>query len=194
MTQYSHTGGGPPIPPPAPKKKSNTLLIVLAIVGAVVALCCVGVIAVVYLGGKDSPASTPEVAIGAPARDGKFEFTVHKVECGSKQAGDGLLGKTAQGQYCLVTLTVKNIGDKPQTLSDSSQKAFGPTGVQYSPDTTAGLYLNKDNSQVWFTDINPGNQVTGVIVFDVPVDASLVRLELHDSPFSGGVKVKLAAA
>jgi hypothetical protein len=31
--------------------------------------------------------------------------------------------------------------------------------------------------------------VTGKVVFDVPKDAKITRLELHDSPFSGGIAV-----
>src|SRR5262245_21771627 len=50
---------------------------------------------------------------GQPVRDGKFEFTVQSVKCGVSQVGEDPLTKTAQGQFCLVTISVKNIGDKP---------------------------------------------------------------------------------
>lgn len=143
-------------------------------------------------GGGNLPAGVaaqPEPGIGEPVRDGKFEFTVQEVQCGVQSVGSSGLAKTAQGRYCLVTLQVKNIGDKPQTMFDSNQKGFGSNNAQYSTDSEAGLYANSDNSQVWITEINPGNQVTGVLVFDMPQDVELVRLELHDSAFSGGVNV-----
>ena len=35
------------------------------------------------------------------------------------------------------------------------------------------------------------NSGTGKLVFDVPVNIKLTALELHDSPFSGGVRVDL---
>jgi hypothetical protein len=40
---------------------------------------------------------------------------------------------------------------------------------------------------------NPGNQITAKIAFDVPPDTNLTAcvLTLHDSMFSGGVKVSL---
>lgn len=47
------------------------------------------------------------------------------------------------------------------------------------------------NADTLLNDINPGNQVTGVVVFDIPKNVKLTRLELHDSPFSGGVPVSL---
>jgi hypothetical protein len=34
--------------------------------------------------------------------------------------------------------------------------------------------------------------VTGVLVFDIPKDGRITSLELHDSPFSGGVTVDVA--
>lgn len=43
----------------------------------------------------------------------------------------------------------------------------------------------------WYSDINPGNSVEGVIVFDVAKDVTPAIAELHDSSFSNGVKVAL---
>jgi hypothetical protein len=147
-------------------------------------------------GGSDSAsekakAKTAKTAkIGEPARDGKFEFTVKSVKCGVSKVGTDLLGDRAQGQFCLITVNVKNIGKEPQTLADSNQKAYAANGTEYSTDTEAAIYANKDQ-QTLFNEINPGNQVTGVLVFDIPKNVTLTKLELHDSPFSGGVEVAL---
>lgn len=126
--------------------------------------------------------------IGESVRDGKFEFTVQKVKCGVSKVGSDLLGAKAQGQFCLVTLKVKNIGKEPQLFSDSNQKGFGAGDTEYSPDSGAALYVN-DGANTLLNEINPGNQVTGVIVFDIPKNAKLAKLELHDSMFSGGIMV-----
>jgi hypothetical protein len=139
--------------------------------------------------GDDKPANTAKV--GQPARDGKFEFTVKSSKCGVAKVGTSMLGAKAQGQFCLITMNVKNIGKEPQTLDGSSQKAYAANGTEYSSDTGAGLYANKEQS-TFFEEINPGNQVTGVFVFDIPKDVKLTKLELHDSAFSGGVDVALS--
>jgi hypothetical protein len=99
-----------------------------------------------------------------------------------------MLNKTAQGQFCLVTLKVANIGKEAQTFDGSNQKAYGADGAQFSADDTAGIYAN-DNDDAFLNDINPGNSVTGTVVFDIPKTAKLAKLELHDSAFSGGVTV-----
>lgn len=76
-------------------------------------------------------------------------------------------------------------------FSDGSQKAYDAAGTEYSTDSTAGIYANEDAATL-FNEINPGNQVAGVLVFDIPKKVKLSKLELHDSPFSGGVTVALA--
>jgi Domain of unknown function (DUF4352) len=121
----------------------------------------------------------------------RFEFTVTSVKCGATSVGSDLLGQKAQGEYCLVDVTVRNIGDAPQTFDGSSQKAFDAQGAEYSNDGVAEMYANEGNA-TFLENINPGNQVKGRLVFDVPKDTTLTELMLHDSPFSGGVRVNLA--
>ncbi|HEX6970397.1 MAG TPA: DUF4352 domain-containing protein [Micromonosporaceae bacterium] len=137
-------------------------------------------------GGDDQKAAK----IGEPARDGKFEFTVSKIKCGVAKVGSDFLEEKAQGQYCLVTVNVKNIGKEAQYFSDSDQKAYSSDGTEYSTDSAAGLVANKDADTI-FNQINPGNQVTGILVYDIPKDVTLTKLELHDSAFSDGVTVEL---
>jgi len=137
----------------------------------------------------DSAAPASAAGIGVPVRDGKFEFTVTKVEVGPARIGNQYLGKDAQGQFILVHLTIGNIGDVAQIFSDSGQKLFDAQGREFSADTAAAIYL--DDSQSFLNEINPGNQVNGIVVFDVPKDVQPTSIELHDSIFSGGVTVSL---
>ena len=100
-----------------------------------------------------------------------------------------MLGEKAQGQFVLVHVTVANIGTESQLLTDSAQTLFDAKGRKFSADTTAAIYI-KDND-VFLNEINPGNTVQGVLVFDMPKDAAPASIELHDSAFSGGVSVAL---
>jgi hypothetical protein len=135
-------------------------------------------------------AATPK--IGTVARDGKFEFTISAVKCGETSVGSQYLNKTAQGQFCRMSLTIKNIGDKAQSIDANSQYLYNATNQQYKSDGTATIYASPDSSaSTWYNDINPGNTVTGDIIFDIPKDQTAVTAELHDSAFSGGVKVNL---
>lgn len=127
--------------------------------------------------------------IGEPVRDGMFEFTVTQVETGVTEVGDEFLNEQAQGQYVLVHITVTNIGDRAQSLFGDNQTLVDTEGREHSADSTAALYL--DSADTFFSEINPGNSVGGVVVFDIPADAVPAAIELHDSMFSGGVTVSL---
>ena len=135
------------------------------------------------------PAPKPAAkGIGDTVRDGKFAFTVRSIKCGIAKVGtDAYLSKKAQGQFCAVALTVKNIGDKSQMMFADNQYAFDAQGRKFSADSEASIY--DDSSQVLWEEINPGNSVKGTVYFDVPKGVKLTKLELHDSMFSGGVDV-----
>ena len=142
-----------------------------------------------------SAAAAPEAASGVglntPARDGKFEFTVTKVQSGVPSVGPEGLAQKAQGQFILLTMTVKNVGDQAQLFDASSQKLRDGSKRTYDADSTASIAADSGGSSTFLQDINPGNQVSGVVVFDVPPTVVPTQAELHDSPFSDGVKVRL---
>lgn len=138
------------------------------------------------------PENKPVMAkIGETVNDGKFSFTVASVECGKSTVGTNeYLTKQAQGQFCLVTTTIKNIGTEAQTFDSSSQFLYDAANAKFSADGTASLYANPQGS-TFLNMINPGNEVKGILVFDLPKDKVPTSAELHDSAFSGGVKVTL---
>ena len=125
-------------------------------------------------------------SINTPVRDGKFEFTVKGVECGKPSVGEGIVAVKAQGVFCVVSLSVKNIGDEAQSMSSSNQYLYNSEGQQYSATSTFSL-----ENDLLYQSINPGNMVDGVILFDVTPGMSPSSIELHDGIFSDGVKVEL---
>ncbi|MGQ7297987.1 DUF4352 domain-containing protein [Quadrisphaera sp. KR29] len=127
--------------------------------------------------------------LNTAVRDGKFEFTVHGMECGETLIGSDAFGAKAQGQFCIVDLTVANIGDEAQYFFGDNAKLINAAGQEYSADTEAAIYL--DDSSSLMEEINPGNKLDGKVVFDVPEGADITTMELHDSAFSGGVQVSL---
>ncbi|HEX5017660.1 MAG TPA: DUF4352 domain-containing protein [Actinomycetes bacterium] len=181
----------------APPQQKHTLRnVVLIVIGVFVLLVGGCTVAVVVAGGKaindaiesaDDPASkAPE---GAEIRDGKFEFDVKSMECGLKQVSSGFSKEKAKGQFCVVTMTVSNIGDESQMFSDSDQYAYNAEGARYSADTGAGLALNKGDKG-FLPEINPGNSINNVkVVYDIPADQEIVELELHDSFLSDGIRI-----
>jgi len=136
--------------------------------------------------------ASSEFGIGDPARDGKFEFVVSGVECGADEVGGEFLSETAQGQFCLVTMSVTNIGDESQLFDAGSQKGVTNTGATVDADSTASLYANEE-SESFLESINPGNSIQDVVVvYDIAPDQTLEAVELYDSLFSNGVTVALS--
>jgi len=136
---------------------------------------------------KPVPAGKSMVGLGQPARDGAFTFTVSKVAPGPKIIGSPDFGSEPQGRFIFVHLTVENHGDEAGHFLGDQQKLFDAKGREFSADTGAALYL--DSAQSLFEEINPGEKVSGIVVFDVPKDVEAASLELHDSLLAGGVKV-----
>lgn len=191
--------GYPPAQPPKKRKKWPWIVggVVLAMI-----LGCVGLFTLV-LGGTAKVASELDNnqkgnnaaagQMGKAAKDGKFQFTVTAMHCGVGKVGDDLLGKKAQGEYCLVNVTVKNVGSTAEIFNSGEQKAAASDGTQFSTDVAAETYVN-DQDQTFLQEINPGNQVKGTLVFDVPKGTKLASIVLHENTFSAGVKVPLSAS
>lgn len=135
---------------------------------------------------EEAPAVAP---LGTAVRDGKFEFVLHGTECGITTVGGEYANQTAQGEYCLVRMSVTNIGDEAQYFFGDNQKARNDAGQEFSSDSSAAIYL--ENSDSWMSEINPGNTVEATVVFDVPAGTVLSTIDLHDSAFSGGVEAAL---
>jgi hypothetical protein len=145
-------------------------------------------------GGTDSAGSLP-VTIRAegpfqPVRDGKFEFAVARFSCGRRTVGAGSRVVHAQGQFCLVAMRVRNIGREPQNLHADAQHLYDADDNRYQvayAATAAG-----SPQLLTAPRLNPGIEVSGTLVYDVPASFRPLRLELHDSPLSGGRSLLLA--
>jgi Domain of unknown function (DUF4352) len=125
--------------------------------------------------------------IGEAAVDGDFLFVVTAVE-----DGPAMIGNSAQpqGKFVFVTMTATNQGDTPSSLPGESQYLLDAQGRKATADTAAAAYLPKD-AQRLFEMIEPGETVTGIVVFDIPADGTPAGLELHHTPSSSGVAVAL---
>jgi hypothetical protein len=113
--------------------------------------------------------------------------------CGVPSVGPDGFGETAQGQFCLVNVTVMNVGKSPEVFNDFTPKAYDANGTELSPNSGAGVWVNKGGaSSTFLQSINPGNTVRGTLIFDVPKGTTLSSIVLHESEFTAGVKVPLS--
>lgn len=113
----------------------------------------------------------PTGGIGEEVRDGKFAFVVSGIY---KQEG-----------FVTVHMQVTNIGDRAQTFFPQNQKLIDMQGREYEADTMAVYDFNDDG----IIELNPGLSTEVVVPFQAPPGTQFSAIELHDSAFSGGVRV-----
>jgi hypothetical protein len=130
----------------------------------------------------------PRAGIGQEVRDGNFGFIVTSVDV-SKTARDPSIQfeiVPKQGQFVNVHLTVRNVGDRPQTFFAYNQ-TLQIGANQYSSNNEATMW-----TQGMTVQINPGNSIQAVVSFDVPSGTSNDGvLTVHDSLSSGGARISL---
>jgi hypothetical protein len=206
---------------PAPPKQSNAVKITLIVVGGVIALCLVcGVLATVngalslntastsanrttapsiFDQPTDQTAEQPsatqaptaeDAGMNQPVRDAGLEFTVTGIECGIARVGSSAFGEDAQGQFCKILVTIKNIGNEAELWTDSNAYAYIAAGQKF--ETSSASFYLEDLGNGFLENINPGNSVHGVLLYDIPQDQALVSVELHADFLSRGVTVKLS--
>ena len=136
------------------------------------------------------PATPTAAPAGSAARDGKFEFRVldmTRAATAGNPSNQFEIVK-AQGEFIILTLLVRNIGDEPQGYFGDNQKLIDASGREYGASSAADLWMNVDNAT---GDINPGNSIQVSAAFDVPPGTAPTELEVHDSMFSGGARIGL---
>ncbi|MGW1059075.1 DUF4352 domain-containing protein [Micromonospora rubida] len=120
-----------------------------------------------------SPAGPKSYGVGDKVRGGDFEFTVNGVKCGISQVGDSFLNHKAQGSFCRVNITVKNVTKSAHLFhADGTVTAEDAAGRTFDADGEAAIYGN-DNAKGFLDEINPGNSVRANVFFDVPKGTKL---------------------
>lgn len=94
---------------------------------------------------------------------GDVVYIVNSKEVNTNVGGE--FGKTANGIFLVLNVTVKNNGKEAITVTDDFFTLL-KGDVEYKSDSTAGIYANQD-ANFFLTEVNPENSVTGNVVFDI---------------------------
>jgi len=175
------------------------ITVVTAALTATAALALTGCSAGGATGGADGSGSSPSSSAAAapktaglntPIKVGSFEYTITGTKDAGTTVGSSPLSQTAQGTFVEVDLVVKNVGNSAATFLSNYVKLQDATGKTYDADPTATLYASPQQ-QAWLAAINPGNSVTGPILFDVPAGTTAVSVQVTDNVFSKGRTISL---
>lgn len=192
---------------PRPPKSRSRRRKVPRLVGGLLALVASGVAIYVVSSGAESPApqSTNSAAAvdtapdsvpptwptGVTAREGTLSITVAKTECGVTQVGPPDLPAPAEGEFCLISMSVRNTGPELRLLNPGAQRAIDQNGRFHRVAEQAAVLIN-DQHPALLDELPPGETREGVLPFDVPKGVRLTDFLLHESPHSTGVRVPLA--
>lgn len=131
--------------------------------------------------------------LGEEALDGDFGFVVSALECGAPEVPVDTGGaRAAQGQYCLMAIDVRNVGRSPATFLARSQLLVDSANRRFALDVPATMgHPRNAGTDVLQPVVNPGNQISGVLVFDVPHDVRLRSVSLRHLESGPGATVFL---
>jgi hypothetical protein len=175
---------------PRPRQLSTTGLWLTVGIITVVALFfggCAAMIAASSQSPKTSNSSSHDrgtATPGTPVVDGDFEFVVSDVSTPANWRGD----PRPRGQWIIATVTVRNTDDDPQSFMPDNQKLFDSAGRAYMADAMGAVRMNNDSMVI---DMKPGFKITLKVPFDVPAGTLPASIELHDSVFSDGARVRV---
>lgn len=125
------------------------------------------------------------VSGGDHVADGKFSFTVTGVE-----ELDSVGSSEPRGRFVVVDVTVKNVGKDEESFQVNDQWLIGSNGAKYRADWVAASSINEENT-LW-VKLGPGFSADYRLPFDLPLDVTPAKIELHDnSDRSRGSTVRL---
>ncbi|MDU9371582.1 DUF4352 domain-containing protein [Staphylococcus ureilyticus] len=146
-------------------------------------LGCLGVVVVIVIiiaviatvsGGGDSSSSnkneTKDAKIGEKVKVDDIEYTINSVET-ADSVGNQYVSSSADGKYIVADVTVKNNGDESITIDTELFKIIdgdATNGADSSASTDANTSASNPSDIGFFLEkLNPGNEKTGKVVFDV---------------------------
>lgn len=112
--------------------------------------------------GKDEK---QEFAIGDKVKAGDLEYTVNDIER-ADTVGNQYVSSNADGKYIVADVTVKNNGDETITIDTELFKILNGDATN-GADAAASTNANPSDIGFFFEQLNPSNEKTGKVVFDV---------------------------
>jgi hypothetical protein len=116
--------------------------------------------------------------LGTPVRDAAFEFTVYRLACSPDGAS----------QRCVANVGLQNVSNASQPWYAGMQRAYLSSGTWVTGDDTATRAVN-GNQDIFAHPIPPGGRLLAPLVFTIPGDTTLSRIELRSAVFSAGVSI-----
>jgi hypothetical protein len=142
-------------------------------------LSAIAIVGMLSLGSAAS-ASPALTKLPKTAKAQDFSWTFKKLTCGTTKIGDQYLNSKADGMYCQLDASAKNLTKKSSYLPSSDVLLIDSKGNEY--ENSSGLSLYK--SCVFFLDkVSAGNTKTGCMIYDVPKGTKITKIVISGGLF-----------
>ena len=144
-------------------------------------------------GSNNQQAETKTVAkLNEPVTDSDLVFTATGVETATT-LGSQYTKKDAQGMFQIITLKIENKGKETKTVDSSMISLTDSQGRKFdrSIEGQTAKGFSQGKVDLFLQQVQPGLNVTGDIVFDVPKDATGLKLLVKGSYFGEGQEIDL---
>jgi len=124
--------------------------------------------------------------------DSDLVFTATAVDTATT-LGNQYTKKDAQGMFQIITLKIDNKGKETKTVDSSMISLTDSQGRKFdrSIEGQTAKGLSQGKVDLFLQQVQPGLNVTGDIVFDVPKDATGLKLLVKGSYFGKGQEIDL---
>ena len=130
--------------------------------------------------------------IGDAVTANDLSFTVTDISK-AKSLGNSYSKKESQGTFNVITLNIKNTGKETATIDSSMMKITDSQGRKFdrSIEGQTAKGLSQGKVDLFLQQVQPGLSVTGEIVFDLPDDATDLKLLVKGSMFGTEKQISL---
>ncbi|MEV4289322.1 DUF4190 domain-containing protein [Nonomuraea bangladeshensis] len=125
------------------------------------------------------------ISLGAVAKEPPFSLKVVSVSR-EQTVSSSIDSHKAQGSYVVVRVLVKNTSNSPASFNGTDSGLLDSDSKQYNVDSDATISQNLETGQGLYDEINPGQKVTRVLVFDLPKKAKPVVIAMFGAEGSDG--------
>jgi hypothetical protein len=130
--------------------------------------------------------------IGEPVTVDDWEVTVVALGEPVEAVGPDMFNTEAQGIFVPVQLKVTNNASQAEYFFADDFVLVDDQGREFSYSSDATIYGASDGAVSLLDEINPGNSLEGTLYYDVPVDATIVAMQVSGGLFTAPVTIALS--
>lgn len=134
----------------------------------------------------------PIAKVGETVQDGDIAFTVTDVITATS-LGNQYTKKDAQGLFYVISLKIENKAKETKTIDSSMITLIDSQGRTFdrSIDGQTAKGMAQGKVDLFLQQVQPGLNVNGDIVFDIPKDATGLKLLVKGGYFGKGQQIDL---